>query len=92
MELRKRVQAAEAAGRASEEAAAAQRERLTAWVDRQERTAARHAKVYQRLRSAHAVDRGMGPAASGCFGSGTNLRNLDGVPAALLLNALGKLC
>ena len=57
-ELRERVHAAEAAARSSEEAAAAQRERLATWVDRQERTARRHAEVYQRLRSAYAVDRG----------------------------------
>ena len=57
-ELRERVHAAEAAARSSEGAAAAQRERLATWVDRQERTARRHAEVYQRLRSAYAVDRG----------------------------------
>ncbi len=57
-ELRERVHAAEAAARSSEETAAAQQERLAAWVDRHERTARRHAEVYQRLRSAHAVDRG----------------------------------
>lgn len=58
VELRRRLHAAEAAARASEEAAAAQQQRLVAWVDRQERAARRNAEVYQRLRSAHAVDRG----------------------------------
>lgn len=62
--LRTRVQSAEAAGRASEEAAVALQGRLAALIDRQERTAARHAAVYQRLRSAHALDRGA--AQSGC--------------------------
>ena len=59
VELRMRLHAAEAAARASEEAAVAQQQRLAAWVDRQERIAKRHAEVYQRLRSAHAVDRGI---------------------------------
>ena len=59
--MRARLDAAEAAARVKEEVAVAQQERLTAWVDRQERAAKRHAEVYQRLRSAHAADRGATP-------------------------------
>ena len=64
--LRPRLRTAEAAGKQSEEAAAALQQRLAGIVANQESTAQRHAEAYLRLRSAYAARRGISLASRVC--------------------------